>query len=716
MQTDGRQPSSCLAIVRDGLFAPADGDVPMTIAFIILNSVIVLVPALMVLSAPMTDGWISAALAIALTAVAAAMPKAMPDRVLRALGRLAVVILLVPALWMLVQLFPLQSEWLVNPVWVSASAAMDKPVLGAITVDIGATLLALARYVLLLAAGLLTLAIALNRQYAQNVLAMTTAVATFVALSLIAIDLGYLGLIGIELSRTPNEALTIAILGSITASALVIDASRHRDIRNRMQPEERLRKRLAMVAVVICLAAVAAHESLIGLIAALFGIGVLASITIIRVWRFGPWGYAGVAAATAVALIGFFSLVPPDRGADLSLVWSGRQEMAATERMLANARWSGSGAGTTSAIAPFYRQADDSEAATHSPPAAAAIAIEMGRPFLVATLLVMLAAAGWLFHSALRRGRDYIYAGAGAGCLVALVLCLFIEAGPLELGAALMASIILGLALAQRKGDSQTGAADPSRTIRAALAAAPSSGHPAWPGEMSRSVPLRSALVAVSVVLTAQAAWILLAELGRPTDLAFPLDQREATAMRPDQSAAHHAAARAMVRGDLWADSAFSLAGVLWPNPAAGGSGGMPVQQILEALTKALRYAPHRGDMWLMLADLTSRYGLPGLQPDPLLKMSFYTAPSKRELISTRIATALRAKTLPDDDELQDMVRRDIALAVSDRASFQPFLSAAYAGAPPQGKAFADRVIADIDPAYTNILRATHPHTPAILR
>ncbi len=716
MQTDGRQPSPRLAIVRDGLFAPADDDVPMIVAFIILNSVIVLVPALMVLSAPMTDGWISAALAIALTAVAAAMPKAMPDRALRALGRLAVVILLVPALWMLVQLFPLQSEWLVNPVWVSASAAMDKPVLGAITVDIGATLLALARYVLLLAAGLLTLAIALNRQYAQNVLAMTTAVATFVALSLIAIDLGYLGLIGIELGRTPDEALTIAILGSITASALVIGASRHRDIRNRMQPEERLRKRLVMVAVVICLAAVAVHESLIGLIAALFGIGVLASIAIIRVWRFGPWGYAGVAAATAVMLIGFFSLVPPDRGADLSLVWSGRQEMAATERMLANARWSGSGAGTTSAIAPFYRQADDSEAATHSPPAAAAIAIEMGRPFLVATLLVMLAAAGWLFHSALRRGRDYIYAGAGAGCLVALVLCLFIEAGPLELGAALMASIILGLALAQRKGDSQTGAADPSRTIRAALAAAPSSGHPAWPGEMSRSVPLRSALVAVSVVLTAQAAWILLAELGRPTDLAFPLDQREATAMRPDQSAAHHAAARAMVRGDLWADSAFSLAGVLWPNPAAGGSGGMPVQQILEALTKALRYAPHRGDMWLMLADLTSRYGLPGLQPDPLLKMSFYTAPSKRELISTRIATALRAKTLPDDDELQDMVRRDIALAVSDRASFQPFLSAAYAGAPPQGKAFADRVIADIDPAYTNILRATHPHTPAILR
>lgn len=688
----------------------------MIVALIILNIVIVFVPALVVLDAPMTDGGVSAALAVALTIAAVAMPKADPDRTLRALGRLPVILLLLPALSMLLQLFPLQSEWLVNPVWVSAAAAMDKPLLGAVTVDIGATLLALARCVLLLAAGLLTLAVTLNRQYAQDVLTLTTAVASFVALGLITVDLGYLGLIGIEFTRAPDEALTIVILGSITACALLIGAFRHRDIRNRMQPEERLRKHLAMVALVICLAAVLIHESLIGLIAALFGIGVLASITVIRIWRFGPWGHAGVAAAAAVALIGFFALVPPDRSTDLSLAWSGQQETAATERMLANSRWSGSGAGTVSAIAPFYRQADDSEAVPRSPPAAAIITIEMGRPFLIATLFVMLAAAGWLFHSALRRGRDYIYAGAGAGCLVALVLCLFIEAGPLELGAALMASIIFGLALAQRKGDSRTGTADQSRTIRAALAAAPSSGVPAQSGEMSRSVPLRSALIAISVVLAGQAAWIAGAELGRPTELAFPLDQKEAAAMRPDQSAAHRAAARAMVRGDLWADSALSLAGVLWPNPAAGGSGGVPVQQTLEALTNALRYAPHRGDMWLMLADLASRYSLPGFQPDPLLKMSFYTAPSRRELISTRIATALRAKTLPDDDELQDMVRRDIALAVSDRANFQPFLSAAYAAAPPQGKAFADRVITDIDPAYTNILRATHPHTPAVLR
>ncbi len=716
MQTDGRQSSSRLAIVRDGLFAPADGDVPMIVAFIILNIVIVLVPALIVLGAPMTDGYVSAVLAVALIIVAVAMPKADPDRTLRALGRLPVIVLLLPALGMLVQLFPLKSEWLVNAVWVSASAAMNKPLLGAITVDIGATLLALARYALLLAAGLLALAVTLNRQYAQDVLAMTTAVATFIALYLIVFDLGYLGLIGIELGKTPDEALTIAILGSITASALVIGASRHRDIRNRVHPEERLRKHLAMAAVVICLAAVAVHESLIGLIAALFGIGVLVSIAVIRVWRFGPWGHAGVAAVAAVALIGFFSLVPPDRGTDLSLAWSDRQEITATERMLANSRWSGSGAGTVAAIAPFYRQADDSEAATRSLPAAATIAIEMGRPFLVATLLVMLAAAGWLFFSALRRGRDYIYAGAGAGCLVALALCLFIEAGSLELGAALMASIVLGLALAQRKGNSHAGAADPSRTIRAALAAAPSSGAPTRSDEASRSVPVRTAMIAIGILLAGQAAWIVLAELERPAGLTFPLDQREAAAMRPDQSAAHRAAARAVVRGDLWADSALSLAGVLWPNPAAGGSGGMPVQQTLEALSNALRYAPHRGDMWLMLADLTSRYGLPGLQPDPLLKMSFYTAPSQRELISTRIATALRAKTLPEDDELQDMVRRDIALAVSDRASFQPFLSAAYAAAPPQGKAFADRVIADIDPAYINMLRTTQPHAPAVLR
>lgn len=678
----------------------------MIVAFTILNILITLVPAFIILNTPMIDGYLSAALAVALAAVVLTLQKSEFDRALRALGGLTVIVLLAPALWMLLQLLPLRSDWLVNPVWVSASAAMGKPMPGSISVDIGATLLALGRYLLLLAAGLVTLAVTLNRQHANDVLAMVTAIATFVALSLIVIDFGYLGLLDIELTTEPDEALIIAIMGSITSCALAIGTSGYHDMRNRVQPEARLRKRLAIGALVVCLAAISIHETVIGLLAALFGIGVLASISVIRIWRFGPWGYAGVAAVAAVALIGFFALVPANRNTDLTLAWSGEQEIAATERMLSNSRWAGTGAGTAIAVAPFYRQADDAEAPAPPATAAATIAIEMGRPFLTAALIVLLAAAGWLFLCALRRGRDYIYAGAGAGCLVAFLLCLFMNSGVLGLAASLMTSVIFGLALAQGKG-SHVGI-EPSHTIRAALAATPSPASGFWGRELAHSIPLRGGLVVLCTTLALQAVWILPAELKRPTELTFPPDQKTALARRAAQVAAGQAAAMAMVRGDLWAESAFSHGEAMWPDPTAGASGGTPVRQAMEALARAVRYAPHRGDAWLMLAGLTTRYAPPSLQPALLLKMSYYTAPSSRTLVSARIAIASHVREIKDDDELQDMLKRDISIALSDRSTFKSALDAAYTGASPAGKAFIEDTIRQIDPTYVSIMRTGH--------
>src|SRR5262245_31239990 len=56
-------------------------------------------------------------------------------------------IALVPCIWMLIQIVPVPGRF-AHPAWMSASVALGKPLAGAITLDIGETLLGFARYCL----------------------------------------------------------------------------------------------------------------------------------------------------------------------------------------------------------------------------------------------------------------------------------------------------------------------------------------------------------------------------------------------------------------------------------------------------------------------------------------------------------------------------------------------------------------------------------------
>jgi hypothetical protein len=126
-------------------------------------------------------------------------------------------------------------------------------------------------------------------------------------------------------------------------------------------------------------------------------------------------------------------------------------------------------------------------------------------------------------------------------------------------------------------------------------------------------------------------------------------------------------------------------------------------------LTRALRYSPHRGDVWLMFAALADKYEWSGYQPILLLKMSYYTAPNELALFPLRLNVSLHAKGVIDDAELQDMVRRDISVILTRAPALKPALVAAYRSALPQGKVFAERVISEIDPGYLGVVRAGYP-------
>jgi hypothetical protein len=118
------------------------------------------------------------------------------------------------------------------------------------------------------------------------------------------------------------------------------------------------------------------------------------------------------------------------------------------ERIMADTRWTGSGAGTFSALAPIYRDITET-GGSMAPTTAAATAIELGRPSLLIAVLTLIAVATLLVRGALQRGRDSFYPVAGVGCTIALTIEGFTDATALSTAIQIIAAAILGLALAQ---------------------------------------------------------------------------------------------------------------------------------------------------------------------------------------------------------------------------------------------------------------------------
>ncbi len=430
----------------------------MIAAFIILSSLLTLLPTLMMLDGIFANGVVLAFDAIGMVTVALTLPTSDLQRFSRLLRPTAVIGLLIPCLWMLLQVVPIPTRALANPIWASASTALDKPIAGGISMDIGATLLSLARYCAGLAAAFVAAAVTLGKQRAESVLYLLTAIAALIAAELIGFDLGYLRLPGFERA----EAIDIAVIGFILSCATTIRAyellgtsSSRQKITLKTAPTMTKVAACASVTILfICLSAILMNANPILLFAALFGAGVLISVLAIRKWRLGLWGQAGVAALATLAVVGFFAIVPAKKDADPTLALAASdQNYSSIERMLSDTKWEGSGAGTFEALLPIYRDIDEVNS-SEIPTAAATIAIEMGQPFLWMVVIVLLIAASTLFRRALLRGRDYLYPSAGASCIIALLVLLFANDGNLGLTASLVISVVCGLAFAQSKSAS----------------------------------------------------------------------------------------------------------------------------------------------------------------------------------------------------------------------------------------------------------------------
>ena len=87
------------------------------------------------------------------------------------------------------------------------------------------------------------------------------------------------------------------------------------------------------------------------------------------------------------------------------------------------------GAGTYAALVPIYRGIDDPPAVFSPPSVAAAIVVELGRSALAVILAIGAVMVVVLFRRALARGRDSLYAAAGSGYAVLMMLGIFCDGG-----------------------------------------------------------------------------------------------------------------------------------------------------------------------------------------------------------------------------------------------------------------------------------------------
>jgi hypothetical protein len=157
------------------------------------------------------------------------------------------------------------------------------------------------------------------------------------------------------------------------------------------------------------------------------------------------------------------------------------------------------------------------------------------------------------------------------------------------------------------------------------------------------------------------------------------------------------------IRGDLWGQSAYTYADLLWPESVHALTTPSVLQEAHNTLRRALDWGPQQAGAWLLLAGLAQDYRFAAVAPIEALKMSYYTGPSELSLLPLRLRIAVRADKF-DDFEIRQLVARDLRLLLAqDKKSIVIDI---YRLASATGRSFLEQTIKDIDPSAVSSLRS----------
>ena len=412
----------------------------MFAAFLILIVLILASPLATLVDGNVMVGIEASMMALATALVAGksgpAQAKSWPE-----LSGVAVVVPLIPALWMMIQVLPLGYLGIANPVWQTTQQALGHAVVGSIAIDTGAGILGVIQYIAALAILVVTMAVALERSKADRLL-----FALMVATTIICLPIAELW------SRLVVR--NVGVLGVLLAVTAAIRAfERSQSSPTYSQSKLLLSVFVSIACVGICGSALAMHwTGNVGFSLA-FALTVVLSVAFTRRLAIGNWGATAIAAIMLTVAIAIVSIRYGGRALDVMTAFSDDEALAAITRpILADAPWYGSGPRSFETLVNLYQQPADLMRVTTAATAAAKIAIELGRPMLWILSGVTLLVIGALVRGALRRGRDSFYPALGAGSVIALLIASFANAGVFTPAVSIVAAAIVGLGLAQSSG------------------------------------------------------------------------------------------------------------------------------------------------------------------------------------------------------------------------------------------------------------------------
>lgn len=423
--------------------------IPSLLLFILLA----LTPFVAFLDGPIIHGLVAVIVAVDVALFAGALRPGEADHLAR-LFRPASVLLALPAAWIALQAVPLPFFRWSHPAWISAKAAIDGPIFNSISLDPGRTLVVIGCYLSFAGTVFASAACALDRRRAERMLFVLIALSSVTSAALFATELSNYVWPG-DPSGPDARASMLAIsgLGTIFSAAAALCVFERYETRR----FDGISFRPFVLAFAGCIGAMTVN--LVALVlgghapitfATAFGFATLCLIVVFR--RF-PVGYWGMAAMTAIAILtaSVIALSHATGRLDLTLQFSSTNASIAsmTERIMADTRWAGSGAGTFTRLVPIYSDPGDSAQSAAAPTTAAQIAIELGRPALALAAVMMIVVTAQLLRGALQRGRDSFYSAAGAGCAVLLTVEAFVDASALSTAVAVITAAILGLGTAQ---------------------------------------------------------------------------------------------------------------------------------------------------------------------------------------------------------------------------------------------------------------------------
>lgn len=228
-----------------------------------------------------------------------------------------------------------------------------------------------------------------------------------------------------------------------------------------------------------------------------------------------------------------------------------------------------------------------------------------------------------------------------------------------------------------------------------------------------RHLAFRLATLLFAVSLGAYCIWLQLAEFSRAGIDALPTDARTAAAASKQREAALWAASVGAIRGDLWAESAFTYANLVFDQTAASTNPDVTTTAAgaRYSIDHALNDAPHRSSVWLLLAGLSLRVRSAGVDALEALKMSYYTGPSEQSLIPLRFRLATRADRF-DDVQMREFASRELRVLLKGKQNSA--IAEAYNVASPAGKLFIEQTVGDVDPSLVKTLRAGSAATYSI--